>query len=197
MNVVHHYLFWLLWGAWAAYWWLLSARVKGSVRRESLASRLTHILPLVVAASLLAGPNARWHPLDAQILPRTEATFWAGAVLTVAGLLFAIRARHYIGANWSASVTIKESHELVTGGPYALVRHPIYTGLLLAFAGTAVAIGQWRGVVAVVIALVAIVHKLRIEERWMLEQFGDGYRAYQARVPRLVPFVHRLPRRTT
>jgi protein-S-isoprenylcysteine O-methyltransferase Ste14 len=86
-------------------------------------------------------------------------------------------------------VTIKEGHELVTTGPYALVRHPIYTGLLLAFLGSALARGEWRGIVAVAIATGALWRKLRFEERWMRQQFGEAYRAYCARVAALVPFV--------
>ena len=72
-------------------------------------------------------------------------------------------------------------------GPYALVRHPIYTGLLLAFIGTAFARGEWRGVLAVVIAWAALWRKLRLEERWMREQFGERYIEYSRRVPALVP----------
>ena len=189
MSTLYRYLFPALWCGWAAYWWLLSRRVKTTVRSESYASRLTHVLPLVVAGTLLAAPNLRLGPLDTPLLQQTDVTFWVGAGLTVAGLLFAIWARHYIGANWSGTVTIKDEHELVTTGPYALVRHPIYTGLLLALIGTAFAVGQWRAVVAVVITVIAIVHKLRIEERWMLERFGEAYRAYCARVPRLVPRI--------
>jgi protein-S-isoprenylcysteine O-methyltransferase Ste14 len=86
-------------------------------------------------------------------------------------------------------VTIKEGHQLVTTGPYAIVRHPIYTGLLLAIAGSAIAIGEWRGVLAVVVAFASFLHKLRLEERWMRQQFGEAYRSYCRRVPALLPFA--------
>lgn len=82
-------------------------------------------------ADLLARPG--W----ARFLPPATRAFWSGAVLTAAGLLFTVWARQHIGRNWSAIVTIKQEHELPTTGPYALVRHPIYTGLLLALAGSA------------------------------------------------------------
>ena len=95
----------------------------------------------------------------------------------------------HIGRNWSGTVTFKEGHELVTTGPYALVRHPIYTGLLLAFIGSAVGRGEWRGVLAVFIAFLALWRKLRLEERWMREQFGDAYDAYARRVAALVPYL--------
>jgi protein-S-isoprenylcysteine O-methyltransferase Ste14 len=77
----------------------------------------------------------------------------------------------------------------VTSGPYRFVRHPIYTGLLLAFIGSALARGDWRGVLAVAIAFAALWRKLRIEERWMREEFGAAYEEYARRVAALVPFV--------
>jgi protein-S-isoprenylcysteine O-methyltransferase Ste14 len=77
----------------------------------------------------------------------------------------------------------------VTGGPYALVRHPIYSGLMLGFVGTALAVGEWRGVLAIVVALIAVVHRMIVEERFMREQFGAAYDAYAERVRAFVPGV--------
>ena len=107
----------------------------------------------------------------------------------VAGLLFTIWARLYLGRNWSGVVTLKKDHELVRGGPYRFVRHPIYSGLLLAIAGSAVVRGEWRGVLALIIAFVALWRKLRLEERWLGEAFGEQYAAYRAEVAALIPFV--------
>ena len=98
------------------------------------------------------------------------------------------RAR-YLGRNWGLTVTIREGHELITAGPYALVRHPIYTGLLLAFVGSAMARGEWRGVLAVAIASWTFWHRLRMEESWMRQQFGEAYQAYCRRVAALLPFI--------
>ena len=86
-------------------------------------------------------------------------------------------------------MTIKVDHELVTSGPYRMVRHPIYTGLLLAFLGTAIARGEWRGLLAVALALWAFWRKSRVEERLMREQFGGAYEEYSQRVAALIPFV--------
>jgi protein-S-isoprenylcysteine O-methyltransferase Ste14 len=94
-----------------------------------------------------------------------------------------------LGRNWSGIVTLKENHELITQGPYNLVRHPIYTGLLVAFLGSALARGQWRGLIAVAIVFWALWRKLRLEERWMREQFGEQYVAYSKRVSALIPYV--------
>ena len=93
-----------------------------------------------------------------------------------------------LGRNWSAAVTVKAGHELVTTGPYAIVRHPIYAGLLLAFIGTAVARGDLGAVAAVVLVGWAFRRKTRLEERWMREQFGAAYEAYARRVPALFPW---------
>ncbi len=111
-----------------------------------------------------------------------------GAFITALGLLFTVWARVYLGSNWSGVVTIKQGHELIDTAPYALVRHPIYTGLLVAFIGSAVAIGESRGVLAVLVAWAAFWRKLGVEERWMSERFGEQYVAYCRDVPALVPF---------
>ena len=84
---------------------------------------------------------------------------------------------------------VKVDHELVTGGPYRWVRHPIYSGLLLAFVGTALANGQWRGILAVALVLFAFAQRIVIEERFMRQQFGSAYDAYAQRVRGLIPGV--------
>jgi protein-S-isoprenylcysteine O-methyltransferase Ste14 len=104
-----------------------------------------------------------------------------------AGLAYSIWARHYLGRNWSGIVTVKQDHELVRDGPYRHVRHPIYSGILLGFVGSAIARDEWRGVLAIAIAYLALWRKLRLEERWMIERFGDAYRRFQREVPALVP----------
>jgi protein-S-isoprenylcysteine O-methyltransferase Ste14 len=180
-----------MWMAWAAYWALLSQKVKPTARRESLDSRLSYIVALLLAGALLMLPDFEIPGLNARFLPLAAWRLCGaiGVLLDLAGLLLTVWARVYLGRNWSGVVTIKEDHELITSGPYTLVRHPIYSGLLLAFVGLAVARGEWRGILAVMIAAAAFWRKLRIEERWMRERFGDKYQAYSARVPALIPFV--------
>jgi protein-S-isoprenylcysteine O-methyltransferase Ste14 len=182
----------LMWGAWALYWGITSADVKATARREPMLSRWAHLGPMAIAAWLLLAPASTLPPpLGARFLAAADAPvgFTTGAMLTAAGLLFAVWARRHLGRNWSATVTLKQGHELVTSGPYALVRHPIYTGLLLAFAGSALATGEWRGLVAILIVFGALWRKLRLEERWMRERFGTAYADYGRRVKALVPFV--------
>jgi len=179
----------LMWAAWALYWWALSFNVKLAAKRESPLSRLLHIGPLLLAGLLLWLERVPLAALDARYLPAQAWPAWLGGALTGAGLLFTVWARRHIGRNWSATVTIKQEHEFIASGPYAIVRHPIYTGLLFAFAGSAFARGDWQGVLAVAIAALALWRKLRLEERWLRQHFGADYAAYCRRTAALLPFI--------
>lgn len=194
MSYVYRFLFPTLWLSWAAYWWLAARGAKAVERRENLGSRLLHIVPLLFGAALLWIDRMPVPWLTERLIRWAPWQFWTAALVTVAGLAFAVWARVHIGRNWSGTVTIKQDHELIASGPYALVRHPIYTGLLLAFIGTACARGDWRGVLAVVVVVVSLWRKLRMEERWMTERFGAHYEAYRQRVPALIPFTKRRAR---
>ncbi len=186
--MLYRVLFPGMWLAWGLYWLWASRAAKPTERREPIGSRLSHTVPLALAAWSLLSNRVPIPLLGERLFPWSPWPFWTGAAITAAGLLFTVWARIYIGANWSGVVTIKQGHELIDSGPYALVRHPIYTGLLAGFVGSGMARGDWRAVLAVVIAWVALWRKLRLEERWMTERFGERYRAYCARVPALVPF---------
>ena len=188
-SQLHHWLLPALWAAWASYWWLSSHDVKATTRREPFVSRALHLGPMALAAAILGSPRLAVLGLETRFVPWAPWLFWLGAALTCGGLAFAVWARRTIGRNWSATVTLKQDHELVTSGPYALVRHPIYTGLLSGFLGSAIALGQWRGLLAVAIFYLAALRKYRLEERWMRERFGVAYDAYRARVKALVPFL--------
>jgi protein-S-isoprenylcysteine O-methyltransferase Ste14 len=187
--LIHRWLLFALWMGWAFYWWLTSIDVKETARREPLVSRVLHLGPMLVAAMILWSPRFNVPGLETRFMPRAPWAYWLGVGVTVGGLAFAVWARRHIGRNWSAIVTLKQDHELVTSGPYALVRHPIYTGLLSGFLGSAIALGQWRGLLALAIVYVALLRKYRLEERWMRERFGVAYDAYRARVKALVPFL--------
>jgi protein-S-isoprenylcysteine O-methyltransferase Ste14 len=188
MNLVHAYLLTGMWAVWLAYWGLASLQVKAPARREAARSRLLHLLPLLFAGWLIAARQVPGVWLNRRFLPWEPWEFWTAALVTALGLLFAAWARAVLGRNWSGTVTIKEDHQLLTTGPYAVVRHPLYTGMIVAFAGSAGALGQWRGVLAVLIVWAAWSRKLRLEERWMEERFGAQYAAYRRRVPALMPF---------
>ncbi|HXD45512.1 MAG TPA: isoprenylcysteine carboxylmethyltransferase family protein [Pseudolabrys sp.] len=178
-----------LWLAWLAYWVLAARGTKEVARQESAWSRLLHHAPIIAGAALLAWPHVLGPAFEGRFHARTFGWFVAGVALAVAGLSFAAAARAWLGGNWSGTVTLKKGHELIQSGPYALVRHPIYSGLLLALAGTAIAIDRWRALAGLALLLAGILYKVRVEERFMRDQFGDAYTRYRARVKALVPFV--------
>ena len=112
-----------------------------------------------------------------------------GALVIAAGLGLAVWARAPLGRNWSGIITVKEGHTLVRTGPYQVVRHPIYTGLLVAVIGTAAAIGEWRGVLAVICVLIGFLRKIRVEEERMAENFPE-YAEYRRQTAVLVPLLY-------
>jgi protein-S-isoprenylcysteine O-methyltransferase Ste14 len=180
----------VLWLAWLGYWLAAARDVKPARRQESQANRLLTIALIAPAAVLLAVPGSWLHWLGARFLPDTTIVYWLGLLIVFAGIAFAVWARTHLGRNWSGTVTVKENHELIRSGPYGIVRHPIYTGLLLAMFGTAIVSGEWRGLLAFCFLTVAFLFKLRREERFMEESFPDTYPGYRAQVPALIP----LPR---
>jgi len=178
-----------LWIAWMFYWWAAARNVKAIQRKESALSRAAHIVPFTIAAWLLAAGGTPIALLNQPVVPRSVGLAVAGAVVTAIGLAVTVWARVHLAGNWSATVTIKENHTLVRDGPYRYVRHPIYAGILLAIVGTAMAGNEWRVVLAVAIAVAAVWRKLRLEERWLTETFGEEYRRYRKEVRALIPFV--------
>ncbi len=167
----------------------MAFRVKATAQSESVPSRLSHLAPLLFAGYLLAAPQVPIVLLNGRFVPLAIWPVALGAALTFAGLLFSVWARFELAGNWSDFVQVKHDHELIVGGPYRWVRHPIYTGLILMFVGTALAVGEWRGVVAVAVAAASFWRKLRLEEAVMRRQFGETYAQYAERVPALIPFV--------
>ena len=185
----YHWFFPLLWLAFIAVWIAMARGGKAIAERETVTSRLSHYLPLLIAIYLLAAPHVPIGLLNDRFAPLSLWLVRLGAALTLAGIAFAIWARMLLAGNWSSDVTLKRDHELVVTGPYAFVRHPIYTGILVALAGTALAVGEWRSVLAVAIAALAFWRKIGIEEAVMRRQFGEAYARYAARVSALIPFV--------
>jgi protein-S-isoprenylcysteine O-methyltransferase Ste14 len=179
----------LLWFAWAVYWMLSSIRIKPAVRREPIASRLAHVIPLAVGVVLIGWRELPWGVLNLRLWPHSLLAYGIGLALLVAGLAFAVWARVHLGRNWSGSVTVKEGHELIRSGPYAYVRHPIYTGLITAVLGTAITSGTLRAALGLVIITLSLVRKLRAEEAFMRDTFPGEYQRYCAQVPALIPFT--------
>lgn len=189
MRFLVDHIFIAMWLGYSLYWWLSARKVKGTTRREAWTSRMARLACIVAAFMLLWVPRFHVAGLDHRFVPLGAHGYWIGAAITACGLLFSIWARRHLGTNWSQAVTLKTDHELITSGPYGWVRHPIYTGLLVGFLGTAIARGELRGLVAVLLVLTVLWLKLRLEETWLSAQFGEAYTLYSRRVAALVPFL--------
>jgi protein-S-isoprenylcysteine O-methyltransferase Ste14 len=177
------------WLALVVVWVAAGAFTKQTVRAQPAGSRILYLVLAILGGFLLGDRRLGLGWLGEHFVPATAPVAVTGLALTVAGCLFAIWARLTLGSNWSGRATVKADHELVTGGPYALSRHPIYTGILLAIVGTAVAHGEWRCVLGVVVIGLALSIKIGQEERLMIETFPTQYPAYRERVKALIPGV--------
>ena len=176
-----------VWYAFLIFWLLMALRNKRDARRQSLAGRSVHNILCAVAFFLVFfDAGQRW--MDLQVVPHTQAWRAAGTLIAYAGFAIAIWARFALGTNWSGTVTVKQGHQLVRSGPYRVVRHPIYSGILLAGLGTAVQTAQLRAFVGVALAAFAWWLKSRAEERFMVEEFGAEYEQYRRETRALVPF---------
>ena len=182
-----NYIFGALWGGWLLFW-LVSAR--GNKRTVTRSSPLWRLIVLV--AVLVGWLGRRQFPeyFEQPLLPSSAAWIYIGLVLTACGLGFTIWARRVLGTNWSAMPSIKEDHELILRGPYRLVRHPIYTGVLLAVFGTCLAEGRVGNLWVVGMVAVLLIVKLKVEESLLARQFPDAYLQYRRRVKALIPFLY-------
>ena len=177
------------WVIFGAFWAIAAFTTKKTVYRQSFAQRAAWQAIVIAGALVFFNAPREPYPLNAFFLPQTVAVAFVAAALCICGLALAIWARVVIGKNWSARVTLKENHELIQRGPYRLVRHPIYTGLLLMSLGTALLIGRLGALAAWILFVVSFWIKAGQEETLMLQQFPMGYAAYRQRVKRIVPFI--------
>jgi protein-S-isoprenylcysteine O-methyltransferase Ste14 len=175
-----------IWLLWLTIWCVWALRTKAVKKGESVTSEVAHQLPLAAALAMLWPWRLPFGLLDGQVLPPLG---WVGVALTAGGMLFMVWARVTIGTNWSGRVTIKQDHVLVDRGPYGIVRHPIYTGLLAAYVFTGLSWGDWRGLIAPAVAMAALWRKLRLEEAFLAEQFGGAYGDYRRRTRALIPYI--------
>lgn len=177
---------------WTVFWvaWILPAVFgKRTIRRQSSGSRILQIVLLLVAYVLIVNGRLGWDLLNRRLVPAGTVSLWSGYGLLLAGMLFAGWARIFLGGNWSSNVTLKQDHTLVRSGPYRIVRHPIYTGLLVALLGTAIVLGELRCFIGVILAAIAWKMKSISEEALMVQEFGDQYTRYRLQVKGLVPYL--------
>lgn len=177
-----------LWVLWTLSWFGAMKWTNTTEKRVSFREQLPYHVLMLIAILCLAmptrsdeGPMRLWH------------VHWYGAwicaVLEFLGFAFTWWARIHLGKLWSGTVTRKAGHHVVDTGPYGIVRHPIYTGILLAVYATAAAEGTVMGILACMFFTLSFWVKARLEERWLIQELGaEAYESYRRRAPMLIPF---------
>ncbi len=181
----------LCWFIVITYWFISGLSVKKLKNQESFFKRFVQYwLPLIIAIILL-GPG-EWFGdslLRENFVPHSDLVGNIGLVFCVIGAFIACWSRYLLGKNWSLSVQRKENHELIQNGIYKLLRHPIYTGLLLLFIGNMIIVGDYRGIIAVILVFISFWFKLLKEEKLLIETFGNQYTEYKNGTKALFPFL--------
>ncbi|MES2761066.1 MAG: isoprenylcysteine carboxylmethyltransferase family protein [Bacteroidota bacterium] len=191
MSESIHIISRIIWTLLLLYWVLSGIKNKQTKSQQSVFERVVlYWFPIIVSLYLL-GPE-KWFEhtlLRGRFLPHHNSIGIIGLLFVVTGMVIACWARYLLGKNWSFSVQKKKDHELITKGVYKIVRHPIYTGLLLMFVGHTIIVGEYRGLIAVLIIFISFYFKLRKEETWLIELFGDKYLKYQNKTKAIIPFL--------
>jgi protein-S-isoprenylcysteine O-methyltransferase Ste14 len=169
------------------YWLAGALKTRTNVKEESFASRYGVMLLVVSGYVLIFSDWVQLGFLKSHFMARSLGSAFTGLALTWLGVGLAIWARYHLGQYWSARVSIKEGHELIRTGPYARLRHPIYSGLLLATIGTALVIDKWRCVAGILLILAAFSLKARMEESMLAQQFGDAFGEHRRHTGFLIP----------
>jgi protein-S-isoprenylcysteine O-methyltransferase Ste14 len=188
MNIGPGTVIGIAWLTFLLVWLVSSFWAKRIAKRERGTPIVGRVLLGLLAYFLLV-PARHEHLsiLATEVIPETLLQAWLGAAMTCAGVAFAIWARVHIGSYWSATVALKADHQLIRSGPYARIRHPIYTGVLLAIAGSAVASDTYGGLLAVAIYTVGFWVKARKEEALLAGEFGPAFEEHRRQTGFLLP----------
>jgi protein-S-isoprenylcysteine O-methyltransferase Ste14 len=179
-------------GIWIVFWsyWLISAiRNRSTYKRSQSYRSLLLFMDLLVLIWVFLSILVPVGLLEWSVIPDEIATGLFGIIITVTGLGFAVWARMHLGKNWSGRPAIKVNHKLIRTGPYQFVRNPIYTGILVGYAGTAIVIGELWAFLLILIAMAGFLIKIRVEEKVLLEEFGEAYSQYRKEVRALIPYI--------
>jgi protein-S-isoprenylcysteine O-methyltransferase Ste14 len=175
------------WVVFLAYWAFAARKTNRTDRKESFGWRYGVVFLELIGFVVLSYDKANIGVLGHTIFPRSYALMITAVVLTWAGVGLAIWARAHLGQYWSGRITIKEDHKLIRTGPYARLRHPIYSGVDLGVVGTALAINRWRCVVGVCVIILGFWIKARREEAMLAGQFGDAFEEHRRHTGFLLP----------
>jgi protein-S-isoprenylcysteine O-methyltransferase Ste14 len=180
-----------LWLGWMIYWFISAFHNKRTIYRQRMWPRLLFLVVLIAIFYIIGYILGNSEMLHTVFFRITLFTQIFGIALCAAGLAMAVWARVFLGKNWSSTPTIKENHELIQGGPYVIVRHPIYCGIIIAFLGMILAITPTPvGLIDLGVLIVALFIKSRTEEKLMIQQFPEQYPEYKNRVRGgLLPFI--------
>jgi protein-S-isoprenylcysteine O-methyltransferase Ste14 len=182
-----HFPFWVAgvlgWVMFSFYWEIEAKKAAPAKTSESNGSRAVHVF-LANAALLLEVAPIRGL---GRFLPASSLIMTAGLAIEAIGLFLTIWARRHLGRNWSGEITIKVDHQLIRSGPYKLLRHPIYTGLLAMYAGIAIVTGEWLAIIGFAMAAFAYWRKIRLEEANLKVAFGAEYESYRRETWALAP----------
>jgi len=176
------------WLGFLVYWAVQASNVKETVEQQPIAKRLM-VMGFMVVGFFLLWFQRLPVSLSQRIIPATTLFGCLAVLCSVSGLALCIWARRTLGRNWSAQVTFKQNHELITSGPYAYVRHPIYTGFGLLFLGSVIVVGHIGAFISLLVIMLGFIIKYSAEEKLMLKHFPDRYPAYMKKVKALIPFV--------
>jgi len=183
-----------LWIVWFISWMVAAVWSNHSVKHPGVGRELPYRLFVVVGIFLLAGLYPHRFASEFILWRAGTALGWSMVALAGAGFLLMWWARIVLGRLWSSGVSVKAEHRVIDSGPYGLVRHPIYTGVIVAGFATAAIRGTAVGFLGATLMTVSWYIKAREEERFLREQLGvEAYDAYARRIPMLVPFLNRLP----
>jgi protein-S-isoprenylcysteine O-methyltransferase Ste14 len=175
----------LAWCAFYIYWLFSAFSAKKNMRVSRTGAFFRVIILLAIIFFIITSEQFRQF---AGTTPHSAALAVIGAALCVAGLAFAVWARVHLGKNWGMPMSLKEQPELITSGPYRLVRHPIYSGILLAMLGSALVGGAIWLLIAVIFGCYFI-YAAKKEQHIMLKEFPDQYSAYMKRSKMLIPWI--------
>ena len=180
-----------IWAAWAVSWFLAALWSARTVRRPPIGSQFLYRVVTTVGVVMLFGSfQASIFRPSLRLWPHNETFEWAMAALTAAGFLFTWWARIHLGRLWSGFVAKKTDHHVVDTGPYALVRHPIYTGIILSSFAAALGYATAGSLAGACVMTLGWYIKARLEERFLRQELdARAYDAYAARVPMLIPFA--------
>jgi protein-S-isoprenylcysteine O-methyltransferase Ste14 len=178
-----------LWMALAAVWLVMWFGMKKAKKVETPLEMAKHAVPVMLGFWLLYERGWKWSWLNIKLLPAVPTVWWIGLALTAVGMGISIWARLTLGSNWSGVVALKKGHELIRKGLYRWIRHPIYTGLLLGFIGTAMIKGHLRGWIGFLIVWATFYFKARREERFLRQEFGDGFEEHARHTGMFLPRV--------